>query len=45
MRFLQDPSVQRAVAGSGGAVHANLEDYNPFDPSQTRTTPGQVMCL
>ena len=38
LRFFafQDPSVQRAVAGSA-ATNANLEDYNPFDPKQTQT--------
>ena len=36
---LQDPSVQRAVAGST-AANANLEDYNPFDPKQTQTKSG-----
>ena len=35
--IFQDPSVQRAVEGTG-TTKANLDDYNPFDAQKNATT-------
>ena len=35
--LFQDPSVQRAVEGTG-TTKANLDDYNPFDAQKNATT-------
>ena len=37
----QDPSVQRAVEGTGGNK-ANLDDYNPFDAQKNATSSGNA---